>query len=67
MAKIDELNAAVASLQTTVDAVSAKIDELRNTNNDSAIEAAASAINEAVAKLNDAIADPVPNPETPSE
>ena len=57
MAAIDDLNSSVSQLQTTTDAVLVKIEELKSQpNNDAAVSAAATAINEAVAKLNTAIA-----------
>lgn len=56
MAAIDDLNSSVSSLQSTVDLVVIKIDELKNQpSNDAAIAAASSTINEAVTKLNNAI------------
>lgn len=55
MAKIDELGLAVSALQTTVDLVVVKIDELKAGNNDAALEGATVLINEAVSKLNGAI------------
>ncbi len=57
MAAIDDLNASVAVLQATTEVVLIKIDELKNQpNNDAAISTASTLINEAVAKLNNAIA-----------
>ena len=57
MAAIDDLNASVAALQSTTEAVLVKIEELKNQpNNDAAVAAAGIAINEAVAKLTSAIA-----------
>lgn len=62
MAKIDELNAAVSTLQATADQVVAKIDELKagGTALDPQIEAATAAISGVSDKLNAAIATPPP-------
>ena len=57
MAAIDDLKSAVESLKTQTDLVIAKIEELKagGGNNDADIAAAATAINETVAKLNTSI------------
>ena len=59
MAAIDNLNNAVLTLQTTVTAVSDKIDTFiaagTTSNNDVAIQSAADAVNAAVAALNSKI------------
>lgn len=52
---IDDLNASVANLQSTANATVAKIDELRNTNNDQAVIDATNAINAVVEQLSVAI------------
>ena len=44
MSKIDEQNVAIANLQATANAISDKIDQLNNTNNDAQIEANTNAI-----------------------
>lgn len=57
MAAIDDLNLSVSNLQSTTDAVLVKIDELKNQpNNDASIASASASINEAITKLNSAIA-----------
>ena len=55
MAAIDDLNASVNALQAITEAVLVKIEELKGQNNDAAVAAASTVINEAVAKLNGAI------------
>jgi hypothetical protein len=52
---IDNLNNSVASLQATANAVIAKIDELKNTNNDPAIQAATDTINNVIIALTESL------------